>query len=61
MTSNSNSSTLSGVLLNSCDPCTSNDYWNLDDILAEEERVPCDFKVRVRGINNLEQITAAAV
>ena len=28
----------------------SRDYWNIDDILAEEESVPVKFKVDARGL-----------
>lgn len=30
------------------------DYWNLDDILAEEELVPCTFKVEAKGLGYLD-------
>jgi hypothetical protein len=31
----------------------SNDYWNIDDILSEEEFVPCTFKVNAKGLGYL--------
>ena len=30
------------------------DYWNLDDILAEEEHVPCVFKFEAKGLGYLD-------
>lgn len=41
MAYNSSTSTLEGILLKSCEEQNNNDYWNIDDILAEEEAVPC--------------------
>ena len=32
------------------------DYWNLDDILAEEELVPCTFKFEAKGLGYLDQL-----
>ncbi len=32
------------------------DYWNLDDILAEEESVPCSFKFEAKGLGYLDQL-----
>lgn len=30
------------------------DYWNIDDILAEEELVPCTFKSDAKNLAHLE-------
>ena len=38
------------------------DYWNLDDILSEEEFVPCAFRFNAKGLgylNLLESISPA--
>ena len=48
--------TIDGLLQQSCDPKGGQDYWNIDDILAEEELVPCQFKVEARGLAYLDQI-----
>jgi hypothetical protein len=48
------SSTLTAFLSTACDHGQSNDYWNLDDILAEEETIPCNFKVDAKGLSYLD-------
>ena len=30
------------------------DYWNIDDILAEEELIPCSFKTDAKHLAHLE-------
>ena len=35
---------------------TANDFWNLDDILAEEEVAPCSFKFEAKGLGYLDQL-----
>ena len=57
MQSYSDSSTsLSGFLQQSCterDGLTASDYWNIDDIMAEEELVPTVFKNESNGLGYL--------
>ena len=36
------------------------DYWNIDDILAEEENVPVEFKQDARGLAHFDQATSVA-
>jgi hypothetical protein len=45
-------STIQGFYESSCQP-GSHDYWNLDDILAEEDFVPCNFKITAKGLGYL--------
>jgi len=52
-------STLAGLMQSSCDE-VSGDYWNIDDILAEEEMVPCTFNVDARGLTYLKQMSNTA-
>lgn len=51
-------STLLGTLGWACDEANSTDYWNIDDILAEEESVPCTFKIDAKGLGYLDQLEA---
>ncbi len=44
------------ALVSSASDNISNDYWNLDDILAEEELVPCSFKFEAKGLGYLDQL-----
>ncbi len=37
------------------------DYWNIEDILAEEEHVPCTFKHECKGLGYLDQLEAATM
>ena len=37
------------------------DYWNIDDILAEEHCIPCTFLKDARGLAHLDQMTNSAV
>ncbi len=46
-------STVEALTSRACDG-VSQDYWNLDDILAEEELVPCSFKFEAKGLGYLE-------
>ena len=46
-------STMDGLLQPSCLKGT-RDYWNIDDILAEEELVPCTFKFDAKGLGYLD-------
>ena len=32
------------------------DFWNLDDILSDEELVPCVFKIDGKGLGYLDQL-----
>ena len=48
-------STVDALVSSACDSI-SNDYWNLDDILAEEELVPCSFKFEAKGLGYLDQL-----
>ena len=48
-------STVDALVSSACDNI-SNDYWNLDDILAEEELVPCSFKFEAKGLGYLDQL-----
>ena len=32
------------------------DYWNIDDILAEEELVPCEFKDDAHNLEYLDHL-----
>lgn len=56
---------IDSVLLTSCH--TSNkigvgyeqeqsDYWNIDDILAEEELIPCRFKEEGKNLGHLDAL-----
>ena len=45
-------STIQGCNESSCLP-GSHDSWNLDDILAEEDFVPCNFKITAKGLGYL--------
>ena len=47
-------STIEGLLQQSNEQSPSNDYWNIDDILAEEETIPCLFKVKAEGLGYLD-------
>ncbi len=46
-------STIEALTVPSCEK-DSRDYWNLDDILAEEEHVPCTFKFEAKGLGYLD-------
>ena len=37
------------------------DYWNIDDILAEEQNVPCTFLQDAKGLAHLDQMNNTAV
>ena len=52
---------LGAVLSSSCDTefGGSSDYWNIDDILAEEELVPVTFKQPAKGLSHLAQMDTA--
>ena len=63
---------LDSLLITSCNPLAPNhvnahdktytfqnvqsDYWNIDDILAEEEMVPCTFKSDVKKLAHLDMM-----
>ena len=65
---------IDSVLLTSCQSLTPNeagytgqtlafvnqqsDYWNIDDILAEEELVPCRFKADAKNLAFLDMMDA---
>jgi hypothetical protein len=46
-------STVDALISSSADG-TANDFWNLDDILAEEELAPCSFKFEAKGLGYLD-------
>ena len=46
---------LDSIMLKSFDKQCS-DYWNIDDILAEEELVPCTFKEDAKNLGYLDRI-----
>ena len=48
-------STVEALTTPSCEK-DAQDYWNLDDILAEEELVPCSFKFEAKGLGYLDQL-----
>jgi len=48
-------STAEAISTTSFDP-GSKDYWNLDDLLSEEELVPCTFKFEAKGLGYLDQL-----
>ena len=53
---------LGAVLLTSCDVQNpSNDYWNIDDILAEEQIVPVKYEKDCRGLTFLDSLESQAV
>jgi len=37
------------------------DYWNIDDILAEEEMIPCRFKEDAKDLSFLDAIDSQGV
>lgn len=50
-------STVDGLMLSSTQETNAcRDYWNLDDILAEDEHVPCTFKYAARGLGYLDHL-----
>lgn len=55
MAHNFQASTVEAFTSETCSklPLASNDYWNLDDILSEEEFVPCAFKFDAKGLGYL--------
>mgnify|MGYP001287528229 CR=1 FL=1 len=54
--------TLGAVLQQSCqaDGATQSDYWNIDDILAEEQAVPVEFLMDCKGLAHLDQVNNLA-
>jgi hypothetical protein len=36
-------------------------YWNIDDILSEEERVPAEFQITAHKLGHLDQSSASPV
>jgi hypothetical protein len=52
-------STIQGFFENSCLQ-GSHDYWNLDDIVAEEDFVPCIFKITAKGMGYLNLMESFA-
>lgn len=54
--------TLSAVLSQpSTEDSLQGDYWNIDDILAEEQLIPCTFLKDARGLAHLDQLNNAVV
>lgn len=47
-------STIDGLLHYSSCGKGSRDYWNIDDILAEEETIPTEFVVDAKGLAYLD-------
>ncbi len=57
--------TLGAILQQSCQTgdnisATASDYWNIDDILAEEQSVPVEFLMDCKGLAHLDQINNVA-
>ena len=48
-------STVEALASSSCEKFH-RDYWNIDDILAEEELVPCSFRFEAKGLGYLDQL-----
>ena len=54
--------TLSAVMQQpSSDDGLHGDYWNIDDILSEEQLIPCTFLKDARGLAHLDQLNNAVV
>ena len=54
--------TLAAVMQKTC--CNDelqSDYWNIDDILSEEQCIPCTMLKDARGLAHLDQLNNAAV
>jgi len=51
---------LSALLQTSCDKDATADFWNIDDILAEEELIPCQFLKKARGLTSFSQTHQAS-
>ena len=45
-----------GIVNKSCDASAPTDFWNIDDILAEGEIIPCVIKCDANGLKHLEQM-----
>ncbi len=55
------SSTFTGAMLDKAsDEFNSNSYWNIEDILAEEEMVPCVIRVPMSKMKLMETQTYAS-
>lgn len=52
----SSTSTIDALLQYSCEGKGTRDYWNLEDILAEEEIVPTVISIDARGLKYLDNI-----
>ena len=54
--------TLGAVLQHSCMDSQTivSDYWNIDDILAEEDPVPVEFLMDCKGLAHLNEVTNIA-
>lgn len=50
-------STIQGFFESSCQH-GSHDFWNLDDIVAEEDFIPCIFKITAKGLGYLNLLEA---
>tara|TARA_B110000285_G_C14524246_1_gene337941 strand:- start:275 stop:499 length:225 start_codon:yes stop_codon:yes gene_type:complete len=50
LTSCQNQSKVSGI------ESQQSDYWNIDDILAEEELIPCEFKENGKNLGYLDAL-----
>ena len=53
-------STLAANLNQSCDPDFKQDYWNIDDIIVEEEMVPCITRKQAANVSYLSQLNNIA-
>jgi hypothetical protein len=53
-------STVDGLLHYSCAGRGTRDYWNIDDIIAEEEAVPCNFNHDAKGLAYLDSLDQPA-
>ena len=53
-------SALAGILQQSCDDDFKSDYWNIDDIIGEEEMVPCVMRKDANNVAYLSQLSNLA-
>jgi len=50
---------IDAVLRESQSPTEPTDYWNVESFLAEEEFIPCVFKIDCKNLGYLDQAAAA--
>jgi hypothetical protein len=51
-------STIQGLLRQSTEKTPNNDYWNIDDILSEQELIPCSFKITATSLGYMNELEA---